>query len=207
MRYSRWTIIPPSLARPLAVSLSQRVPISAQLLQIGCCLSVKYLAAGRSCGQVVEQELWLKTAIHIFPCANKTDRSWFVKLDLWKMELSVKERGVWETSVHPFVLGKSVVGRRSRESRSDIPRGIFFSCCCPEDKPENAPDSVAAPSTGMQLFPLVSWVYSFPLACSPLYSHHVSALLPHQGQKIKKRENCYCLRDLLMAVSESRYWL
>lgn len=124
---------------------------------------------GCSCGQVVEQELWLKTAIHIFPSTNKTDRSWFVKLNLCrKVDLSVKERGVWEPSAHPFVLGKFMVGRSSRESLSDIPRGTFFCCCCPEVKPENALDSVAAPSMGMQLFLLVSWVCSFPLACSPL---------------------------------------
>lgn len=48
--YIRWTIIPPCLGWSLAVSLSQKVPVSAQLLQISQCLSVKYLTAlaGRS---------------------------------------------------------------------------------------------------------------------------------------------------------------
>lgn len=64
-------------------------------------------------------------------------------------DLSVKEKGVWEPSAHPFVLGRFQVGR-SKESLSDTPHCLSLSCC-PKVKPENAPNSVAAPSMGMQL--------------------------------------------------------
>lgn len=121
-----------------------RVLVSAQLLQIGWCLSVKYLAPL----VLVVELLVVAEDSH---SARKTERSWFVKLNLsGKLNLSVKERGVWKPSAHPFVLGKFEVGR-SKESLSDTPHCIFLSCC-PKVKPENAPNSVAAPSMGMQLF-------------------------------------------------------
>lgn len=87
----------------------------------------------------MEQELWLKRAIHVFPSINKTDRSCLVKLDLCgKADLSVQEGGLWEPSAHPFVLGKFVTGR-SRESLGDISHVTFFFCHCPKASPGNAP--------------------------------------------------------------------
>lgn len=115
--------------------LSQKVPVSAQLLPTGRCFSVKYLTAwaGRS-----GNESYGSRAIRIFPSINKTDRSCLVKLDLCgKADLSVKEGGLWEPSAHPFVLGKFVTWR-SRESLRDSSHVTSFFCHCPKANPGNA---------------------------------------------------------------------
>lgn len=165
MSDGRWTIIPPCLGWPLAVSL-WFLPGSCKRAGASQCLGLAPLggqvlhSADRSYGPVVGT----------FPSANESDRSWFVKLSLCKkVDLCVRERALgafcpshvrWKSLWPAEEAGKATVIQ---------PRVIFFSCCCPVVKQEKTLDSVAAPM-GTQLFLLVSWVCSFPLTCSPLYS-------------------------------------
>lgn len=100
MSDSRWTIIPPWLVWPLAVSLWQRAPLFAQVLQKSWCLSLQYLGLAAWGEQVHSADRSYGSVVGTFPSANESNRNWFVK---W---ISVKERWVWEPSAHPTYAGK-----------------------------------------------------------------------------------------------------
>lgn len=128
-----------------------------------------YLELAALDGQVLDSaDRSYGSVVGTFPSANESDRNWFVKLNLCRKVDLCEREGFGSLVSIPSVLGKFVAGRRSRESLSDTPRIIFFFCCCPVIKQGKILDLVAAPSMGMQLFVLVSWICSFPLACSPL---------------------------------------
>lgn len=146
-------------------------------------------------GQVVRWELWVRTATHIFPSTNQTDRSCFVKLDLCRKKgtLRKSERDLGDFC--PSLCAGKVCGWEKKQGEPQW-YSSWFSCCCPETKPEDASDSVAAPSMGMQLFPLVSWVYSFP---STLCTSIISPFCSLTKATFFKREDYYCLRYLWLS--------
>lgn len=96
MSDSRWTIIPAWLGWPLAVSLLQRVPLSAQGLRKGWCLSLHCLGLAALGGQVLYfTDRSYGSAVGTFPSTNESDRNWFVKLNLCrKVDLCERERGL-----------------------------------------------------------------------------------------------------------------
>lgn len=96
MSDSRWTIIPAWLGWPLAVSLLQRVPLSAQDLRKGWCLSLHCLGLAALGGQVLHStDRSYGSVVGTFPSTNESDRNWFVKLNLCrKVDLCERERGL-----------------------------------------------------------------------------------------------------------------
>lgn len=96
MSDSRWTIIPAWLGWPLAVSLLQRVPLSAQGLRKGWCLSLHCLGLAALGGQVLHStDTSYGSVVGTFPSTNESDRNWFVKLNLCrKVDLCERERGL-----------------------------------------------------------------------------------------------------------------
>lgn len=126
MSDSRWTIIPPWLGWPLAVSLWQRVP----LLPSSCKRS-----GGASPCSTWGWLLWVGrdftqqagvTAQSLAPSLlqmNPTEtglQSW-TSVGKW---ISVKDRGVWEPSAHPTSAGE-VCGWEKKQGKPQC----YTSCC------------------------------------------------------------------------------
>lgn len=202
MRYSRWTIVPPWLGQP-RLSSSRR----GCLFLPGWCLSVKYLAAGHSCGQVVEQERMLKTAIPVFPSTNKTGRSWFVKLNLCrKVDLSVIQRGGLGAFCPSLCAGKVCGWEKKKGEPQWYSLWYFLLLLLSRDQTREHPGLSSSTIDGDAANPPCFLGLVLSLVLFPSVFPSCLCFTPPPRLKLKKKENYYCLREL-MAISESHYWL
>lgn len=130
-------------------------------------------------------ELWLKTAIHIFPSVNKTDRSWFIKLNLCrKVDLWERERGL-EAFCPSLYAGKVCSWEKKQGEPQWYSLWYFLLLLLSRGQTREHPGLSSNAIDDDAALPPCFLCLLYKVACSPLYSHHVFALPPPPPPKAK----------------------